>query len=117
MAVVKKTERGLCPFNQLKKCNKKCSLFRSGFRYKQNDPNTPIPFEDCAINIIADNAEVSHHRIFALQKEFGELKNISAFATLVSLGMEDPGNLGRIAKSFLDLPSETKKMIEDKDND
>lgn len=112
MAVVKKTERGACPFNQFKKCNKKCVLFRSGFRYKQNDPNTPIPFEDCAINIIADNSEISHHRIFSLQKEFGDMKNIVAFTTLVSLGLEDPKNLGRIAKSVLDLKDDDKKLIE-----
>jgi len=110
--MIKKNVRGLCPFREFKKCSNKCVLYRSGFRYSQNDPNTPIPFEDCAINIIADNVEVTHQRVFSLQEEFGEMKNVVAFGTLVSLGMEDPKNLGRIAKSVLDLKDDDKKLID-----
>jgi len=113
MALVKNTERGLCPFRDLKKCSDKCVLYRKGMRYKETDPNNPIPFEDCAINIIADNAEVSHHRIFALQQEMGELKNVAAFSTLVSLGMEDPNNLARMVKSVLKIQgTDDKKLVE-----
>jgi len=49
---------------------------------------------------------------FHFQEEFGEMKNVVAFGTLVSLGMEDPKNLGRIAKSVLDLKDDDKKLID-----
>jgi hypothetical protein len=113
MAMVKNNQRGLCPFRELKKCSEKCVLYRKGFRYKETDPTNPIPFEDCAINILADNSEATHHRIFTLQKEFGELKNISAFSTLVSLGMEDPNNLARMVKGILKLKeTDDTKLVE-----
>lgn len=113
MGMVKKNNRGLCPFRELKKCSDKCSLFRSGFVYKEGEP--PIPFESCAINIIADNAEMTHQRIYGLQKEFGEMKNMSAFSTLVALGLESQENLARIVKACLNIPESDKKLIDSGD--
>lgn len=112
MAMVKKNERGNCPFNGFKKCRTTCSLFRSGMKFF-SDGKEPVPFESCAINVIADNAEMTHQRTYTLQKEFGELKNISAFSTLVALGLESQENLARIVKACLNLPnSENNKQIE-----
>lgn len=122
MTIAKKNERGLCPFNGFKKCNEKCTLFRKGVIYKEKSSEV-IPIESCSINIIADNAEVTHTRIYTLQKEFGEMKNMSAFSTLVALGLESEDNLARIVKACMNLPDktiisidETKKqnLIEDK---
>lgn len=110
MSMIKKDSKGLCPFNSFKKCNTKCSLFRCGFRYYANG-NEPTPFESCAINIIADNAELTHQRIYTLQKEFGEMKNMSAFATLVSLGLESEDNLARIVKSCMNLPDNNNTIL------
>lgn len=118
MSLAKKDELGLCPFRELKKCSKKCVLFRGGFRYYK-DGREPTPFESCAVNIIADNLEMSHQRIFGLQKEFGEMKNMSAFATLVSLGLESEDNLARIVKSCMNLPDSNNTILieEDKKQD
>lgn len=116
MAMVKKTERGNCPFNGFKKCNTKCSLFRSGIKYF-TDGKEPVPFESCAINVIAENAEMTHLRTYTLQKEFGEMKNMSAFSTLVALGLESQENLARIVKACLNLPDNDKKLIDSGDKE
>lgn len=110
MAISKKNERGLCPFNGFKKCNEKCNFFRKGIRYSDKSSEV-IPVETCSINIIADNAEITHFRIYTLQKEFGEMKNMSAFATLVSLGLESEDNLARIVKSCMNIPDGNKTVL------
>lgn len=112
MALSKKNERGLCPFNGFKKCNEKCVLFRKGVRYSESGSDV-TPIESCSINIIADNAEVTHTRIYTLQKEFGEMKNMSAFSTLVALGLESEDNLARIVKACMNLPDKTIISIDE----
>ena len=72
--MIKKTERGKCPFNKLNLCNKECVLFRSGFRYKE-DGTDPIPFEDCAINIGVDCLENLVSRNIGIQKESNKVAN------------------------------------------
>lgn len=82
--MIKKNERGLCPYNKWKPCNPKCVLYRKGFRYNEKDKE-PIPFEDCAHNIIADSAENQVQRTFAMQQEMGETKNAVLFQAIAGL--------------------------------
>jgi hypothetical protein len=109
MAVSKKTERGKCPFRKLKECNVECAFYRKGVRYSEKGGD-PIPFEDCAFNIIADNLEAMHNRTYMLQKEVGETKNVMAFKVLADLGMVDPNEAGRQASAIINIPDE-KKLI------
>ena len=87
--MIKKNEKGKCPFRNLKPCSEDCAFYRKGLRYKENTGD-PIPFEECAINIIADNIEALHNRSYMLQKEVGETKGIIALKTMVDLNMARP---------------------------
>jgi len=69
-------------------CNEECVFYRKGIRYSDQPGSEPVPFEECAINIIADNLEVMHNRTYMLQKEVGDTKNIIALKTLVDMGMD-----------------------------
>lgn len=84
MSLHKNTERSKCPFNKFKSCNSDCVLYRKGFRYNEKDKE-PIPFEECAINIIADSAENQVQRTFAMQQEMGETKNAVLFQAVAGL--------------------------------
>lgn len=86
MTMVKKNEKGNCPFRNLEACSETCVFYRKGLRYKESSGD-PIPFEECAINIIADNIEAIHNRSYMLQKEVGETKGIIALKTMVDLDM------------------------------
>lgn len=111
--MAKNTERAGCPFRELKKCSEKCMLFRKGFRYVK-DGSEPIPFEDCAFNIMADNIEVTHARIFGLQQEMGETKNVIALKTLVDVGVnveQNANTLMRHINKILLPPSEPAKQL------
>lgn len=77
----KNNEKGKCPFRKLKPCSEECAFYRKGVRYKENSDEA-FPFEDCAINIIADNLEAMHNRTYMMQKEVGETKNIIAINIL-----------------------------------
>jgi len=84
MSLFKNAERGKCPFNKFKPCNSGCVLYRKGMRYFEKD-NRNEPFEECAINIIADSAENQVQRTFALQQEMGETKNAVLFQSITRL--------------------------------
>lgn len=58
-----------CPFGM--KDHEKCTFFRKGFRIVTglHGKEEPIPFEECAINIIADCLENMVSRNIALQQE------------------------------------------------
>lgn len=84
MSISKNTERGKCPFNKFKQCNPECVLYRKGMRYYEKD-NRNEPFEECAINILADSLENQVQRTFALQKEMGETKNAVLFQSVAGL--------------------------------
>ena len=88
----KNTERGLCPHRNFKPCNPKCVHYRKGMRYNEKDKE-PVPFEDCAINIICDNIEMTHQRIFTLQKEMGETKNAVLFQAIATLTNDEETKL------------------------
>ncbi len=84
MGLHKNTKRGKCPFNKWKPCNPECVLYRKGIRYWKTEKRDE-PFEDCAINIIADGTENQVQRTFALQKEMGETKNAVLFGAIANL--------------------------------
>lgn len=107
MAISKKTEKGRCPFRELKTCSEKCAFYRKGVRYTESGGD-PIPFEDCAINIIADNLEAMHNRTYMLQKEVGETKNVMAFKILSDLGMVNPDEAVKQAAAIINIPDVKK---------
>lgn len=102
MAMAKKNERGKCPFRNFKPCDENCVFYRKGIRYTDDSRAEPIPFEDCAVNIIADNVEAMHNRAYMLQKEVGETKNIIAVNILKDLGMAKPEEVSRQALKVID---------------
>lgn len=113
MATVKKTEKGNCPFRGLEPCDESCAFYRKGLRYKENSGD-PIPFEECAINIIADNLEAMHNRTFMMQREVGEAKGIIALKTMVDLNMARPDQAQQLKQHIQRVvtPPDPKKSLE-----
>lgn len=114
----KKTEgKGKCPFRNLKECSSECILYRKGIRYTDDQKSEPFPFEECAINIIADNLEAMHNRTYMMQKEVGETKNVMAMKVLADLGLAHINEVKRQAiKMVAPEKVEGKVLIEDKNN-
>ena len=107
----KKTEeRGKCPFRSLKECSTECVLYRKGVRFTDNEKAEAFPFEECALNIIADNLESMHNRTYMLQKEVGDTKNVMTLKILSDLGRVSPDEVGRQALKIL-TPEEPVKKI------
>jgi len=107
----KKTEgKGKCPFRGLKPCSEECVLYRKGIRFSDDQKAEPFPFEECAINIIADNVEAIHNRSFMLQKEVGDTKNVMAVKILADLGMTHPKEVQRQAMNILN-PTEKERQV------
>ena len=113
MTTVKKTERGKCPFGLFEPCDPECVFYRKGLRYSEKGED-PIPFEDCAINIIADNLEAMHNRSYMLQKEVGDTKNVIAMKTLVDLGVQTQSSRETLVRHVMHIvnPPDSKKSIE-----
>jgi len=113
MAVEKKTKRGLCPFSLFEECNPDCAFYRKGVRFAEKT-SEPIPFEDCAINIIADNLEAMHNRTYMMQKEVGDTKNIMAMKTMVDLGIKQENHKEALVRQLVNIldPPDPKKAIE-----
>lgn len=109
MSLKKNSEKGKCPFRNLKPCSEECAFYRKGIRYKE-DGSEPVPFEECCINIIADNLEAMHNRTYMMQKEVGETKNVMAFKILADLGMVSRDEAKRQAEVLINLPDD-KKLI------
>lgn len=115
MTIAKNSEKGNCPFRNLEVCDESCVFYRKGIRYK-DDGSDPVPFEECAINIIADNLEAMHNRTAMMQSEVGETKNVMAFKVLSDLGMMDPNLAAQKAAKLIKLPdadnvASDKKLI------
>ena len=112
----KKTEgRGKCPFRNLKECSTECVMYRKGIRFSDDQKAEPFPFEECALNIIADNLEAMHNRTYMMQKEVGETKNVMAIKILSDLGMAPTEEVKRQAMKMVSPESVTGKvLIEDK---
>jgi len=68
-----KNKKGKC-FIDKKPCNEECVLYRRGLRYF-DDKRPPEPFEECAINIIADSVENIISRTAGLQAEQNKVAN------------------------------------------
>jgi len=68
-----KNKKGKC-FIDKKSCNEQCVLYRKGLRYF-DDNRPPEPFEECAINIIADSVENIISRTLGLQAEQNKVAN------------------------------------------
>ena len=64
-----------CPFGMKK--HEECTFFRRGIRIipKPNGGEENVPFEECAINIIADCLENLVGRNIALQQEMNLVRN------------------------------------------
>jgi len=112
----KKTEgRGKCPFRNLKECSTECVMYRKGIRFTDDQKSEPFPFEECALNIIADNLEAMHNRTYMMQKEVGETKNVMAIKILSDLGMAPVEEVKRQAMKMVSPETVTNKvLIEDK---
>jgi hypothetical protein len=99
--------KGRCPFRKLKTCDDKCILYRRGVRYTEDGKNSS-PFEDCAFNIMCENMEAMHNRIFMLQTEMGQTKNATMFDILVRLGEVPPEELTRQIRKMVECSSQSQ---------
>lgn len=105
----KKKKKGKCPFRNLKACSEECVLFRRGTRYNElTEEVTPI--ELCAFNVIADNIERMHNRTFQMQKEMGDMKNVTAIHVMADLGLATMEEAARQTQNILiPIAEEMKK--------
>jgi hypothetical protein len=101
--------KGKCPFRNLEECSSECAFFRRGVRFNEKKQES-YAFEECAINIIADNLEAMHQRTYAMQREVGETKNVIAFKILSDLGKVNPEEAQRRAEAIITIP-EDKKLL------
>jgi len=82
-----KNQKGKC-FIDKKSCNEQCVLYRKGLRYF-DDKRPPEPFEECAINIIADSVENIISRTVGLQAEQNKVANsITDVATILTMALK-----------------------------
>ena len=115
--ITKKSEKGKCPFLKLKVCSEECILYRKGVRFTDDAKADPIPFEACALNVIADNLEAMHNRTYMLQKEVGDTKNVMAISILKDLGLATPKEVERQAMKIIHPDQvDSKVLIEDSKN-
>jgi hypothetical protein len=115
--LVKKNIKGLCPFAKFKPCRPECALFRQGIRYFEDSSKDPEPFEECAINAAVDNLEQMHNRVFTLQKEMGDTKNVMGYKVLLDMGLiNKPEAESKVVKTLEASVDYTDglKLIEDK---
>jgi hypothetical protein len=101
--------KGKCPFRNLEECSDECAFFRKGVRFNEKKQES-YAFEECAINIIADNLEAMHQRTYAMQREVGETKNVMAFKILSDLGMVSSEEAAKRAQAIINIP-EDKKLL------
>ena len=82
-----KNKKGKC-FIDKKPCNEECVLYRRGLRYF-DDKRPPEPFEECAINIIADSVENIITRTAGLQAEQNKVaNNIADVAAIMKTALQ-----------------------------
>uniref|UniRef100_A0A6M3KEL2 Uncharacterized protein n=1 Tax=viral metagenome TaxID=1070528 RepID=A0A6M3KEL2_9ZZZZ len=85
--VMAKNKKGKC-FIDKKSCNEQCVLYRRGLRYF-DDKRPPEPFEECAINIIADSVENIISRTVGLQAEQNKVaNNIADVAAIMKTALQ-----------------------------
>jgi len=113
----KDEKKGKCPFRGLKACSDECVFYRKGIRYTDDERSEAFPFEECAINIIADNLEAMHNRTYMMQKEVGETKNVIAINILKDIGMAKHEQVKRQALKLVDPDLVNNPvLIEDKND-
>jgi len=114
MTMIKNSERGKCPFMMFDPCNVECVFYRKGIRYSEKPGIDPMSFEDCAINIIADNLEAMHNRTYMMQQEVGDMKNITALKTMVDLRMHQPADIDNLKRTVMKViaPQQSKRELE-----
>lgn len=78
---------GECPFAGFKPCRESCVFYRRGMRYFTDSNKDPEEFVDCSINVLVDNLEQIHTKIYMLQKEVGDTKNIMGSKILMEMGL------------------------------
>ncbi len=84
-----RTKKGKC-FIDKKPCNEGCVLYRKGLRYFDGKDRPPEPFEECAINIIADGVENIISRTVGLQAEQNKVANsISDVAAILTTALKN----------------------------
>lgn len=71
-----------CPFSKID-CEE-CRLYRRGIKLVGLEKK-PEQYATCVFNIIADNVEEMHRRVYMLQAEVGETKNANIFQALAIL--------------------------------
>jgi hypothetical protein len=101
--------KGKCPFRNLEPCSEECVFYRKGVRFNEKSGEN-YPFEECAINIIADNLEAMHQRTYAMQREVGETKNIMAFKILSDLNIVSKDETVRQAQAIINIPDDKKLL-------
>ena len=85
---ITKNKKGKC-FIDKKPCNEECVLYRRGLRYF-DDKRPPEPFEECAINIIADSVENIISRTAGLQAEQNKVANsITGVADILTFALKN----------------------------
>ena len=107
--------RGKCPFRKLAECSTECVLYRKGVRFNEEKEES-FPFEECALNIVADNLEAMHQRTYMMQREVGETKNVLTLKILQELGQVHPDEVQRQALKIItpaEPKGEAKKLIEE----
>ena len=102
-------QKGKCPFRNMKPCSDECVLYRKGVRFNEGR-NESYVFEECALNLIADNLEAMHNRTYALQKEVGETKNVIAFKILSEFGKVDQETALKKAQKIINIPDDHKLL-------
>jgi hypothetical protein len=112
MGMEKKKKRGKCPFRGDKICSTQCVFYRKGFYYYE-DKSEPSPFEDCAINIIANNLESMHNKAGMLQKEVAQTKNIMALGMMSNIGTADPEETKQKLIRIIDVNKADQNLITD----
>ena len=68
-----------CPFVRGECKKEKCAFFRKGLRYFEG-VKKPEPFEECALNVIADGIENLVERQIGVQKSNEEIRNVLILA-------------------------------------
>lgn len=86
----KRDGSGECPFTGFKPCRESCVFYRRGMRYFEDSDKAPEEFKDCAINAIVDNLEQMHNKVYTLQKEMGDTKNVMGYKVLLDMGLIHP---------------------------
>lgn len=107
----KSSEKGKCPFRNLKPCSEKCVLYRKGVRFNELKSES-YPIEECALNLMCDSIEAMHQRGYMLQKEVGDMKNVATMKILHDLKKCSDDDMDRAIKTSLKLQGEKQELLQ-----